>query len=85
MLVLMFWLSCGLSCGLSCWLSCGLSCWLRMACVLQELVRRLSKSAAMRKVQALEQTVAGAEKQLQGLTGDAKEVRSERTCSCLSV
>lgn len=54
-----------------------------MACVLQELVRRLSKSAAMRKVQALEQTVAASEKQLQGLTGDAKEVRSERTCSCL--
>lgn len=43
--------------------------------MLQELVRRLSKSAAMRKVQSLQEAASAAEKQLQGLTGEAKEVR----------
>lgn len=43
---------------------------------LQELARRLSKSAPMRKVQDLQAAIAQHEKQLTGLTGDAKEVRT---------
>jgi hypothetical protein len=43
--------------------------------MLQELARRLSKSAAMHKVQDLQKAIAQQEKDLQGLTGEAKEVR----------
>jgi hypothetical protein len=42
---------------------------------MQELARRLSKSAAMHRVQDLQASLAVQEKQLQGLTGEAKEVR----------
>lgn len=46
-------------------------------CCLQELARRLSKSAPMHKVQDLQKAIAQQEKDLQGLTGEAREVRRD--------
>lgn len=53
-------------------------CW---CCLLgaQELARRLSTSAPMRKVQELQEAVSQQEKQLLGLTAEAKEVSTGPT------